>query len=138
EGRPELADPHRGAAVREIHERVPDAELRLLVSERRITVERSEEIGLERRSRCPLPERWRSVESEVDAGVPDVDIEDPLIDAGLEDLGLTSDRNTRGCNLGILPLHEGAEQPAGVEESHVDEPADRERLSFPQLDHLLR
>jgi len=66
---------------------VPDAELRLLVSERRITVERSEEIGLERRSRGLLPERWRSVESEVDAGVPGVTVEDPLVDAGLEDLG---------------------------------------------------
>src|SRR5439155_20832664 len=95
---PVLSDAEGGAAVREVHERVTDAELRLLVAERRHAVERAKEVGLDRGSRCPLPEYRRSIEREVDAGVPDVTVEDPLVDAGLV--------GRRGGDLGVLPLPE--------------------------------
>src|SRR6266702_3653304 len=103
--------------------------VRPFVSERRQPVERPEEVGLDRGPRRPLAEHWRSVEGEVDACVPHVTVEDPLIDPRL--IG------RRGRNLGVLPLPERTEQPASVEQGPVDEAADGERLSLPPLHHLL-
>src|SRR5437588_8200442 len=117
---PELTDPQGRAAVREVHERVPDPELRLLVSVRRHTVEGAEEVGLDRGPWGPLSEGRRGVEGEVEAGVPDVAVDDSLVDAGL--VGWS------GRNLGILALPEKAEQPAVVEQRRFDESADRGAL----------
>ncbi len=114
-----------------------NCELRLLVPERGYgvghTVEGAEEVGLDRGSWGPLPEHRRGVEGEVETGVPDVAVEDPPVDAGL-----TRERYAGRCgNLGVLPLSERAEEPDVVEQGPVDEPADGERLSLSQLDHLL-
>src|SRR5207244_4237122 len=118
---PELTDPQGRAAVREVHERVPDPELRLLVSERRYTVEGTKEVGLDRGPWRPLSDGRRSVEGEVNAGVPDVAVEDPLGDAGLG----------QGCPLGVLPVTEASsERSPVVEYASVDKPADRERLAL--------
>src|SRR5439155_26571580 len=60
------------------------------------------------------------------------------INAGLPgDRRRTDNRDTRRRNLGVLPLSERAEQPDAVEQGPVYKAADRERLAFPQLDHLL-
>src|SRR2546421_11220365 len=50
--RPVLSDSEGGAAVREVHERVTDAELRLLVAKRGHAVEGTEEVGFDR---CAWP-----------------------------------------------------------------------------------
>src|SRR5207245_5241411 len=76
--RPVLSDAEGGAAVREVHERVTNAELRLLISERRVTVERPEEIGLERGPWGTLPEHRRGVERGVAARRPVVAVHGPL------------------------------------------------------------
>src|SRR5437773_9464421 len=76
-----------------------------------------------------------SVEGEVDAGVPDVAVEDPLVDAGLP--RTSRYRNWASGNLGVLALPEGAEQPTVVEHRRADEAADSERLPLAELDHLL-
>src|SRR5439155_5002666 len=125
------------AAVREVHERVTDAELRLLVAERRHTVEGAEEVGLDRGPGRPLAQHRRGVEGEVDAGVPDVAVEDPLVDSRLNTRASRCRQDPASGNLGVLPLPEGAEQPTVVEHRRTDETADSERLSLPQLDHLL-
>src|SRR5256886_6211275 len=63
--RPVLSDAEGSAAVREVHERVTDAELRLLVPERGHTVESSEEVSLDRCPWRPLAPHRRGVEGEV-------------------------------------------------------------------------
>src|SRR5207253_6242543 len=113
-------------------ERVTHTELRLLVPERRDwrrTVERSEEIGLDRGSRRPLAEHRRGVEGEVETRVSDVAVEDPLVDAGLP--RTSRYWNWAGGNLGVLPLPKRAEQAAVVEQGRADEAADGQRLSLP-------
>src|SRR5205809_943539 len=102
---------------------------RSFASERGHAIEGAEEVGFDRGPRRPLTQHRRGVEGEVDAGVSDVAVEDPLVDAGL--IG------RRGGDLGILALPEGAEQPTVVEHRRADEAADSERLSLTELDHLL-
>src|SRR5207302_9042219 len=80
---PELTDPQGRAPVRQVHERVPDPELRLLVSVRRHTVEGAEEVRLDRGPWGPLSEGRRGVEGEVEAGAPEVGGRGPVVDAGL-------------------------------------------------------
>ncbi len=133
--RPVLSDAEGGAAVREVHERVTDAELRLLVAERGHAIEGAEEVGFDRSPRRPLTQHRCGVEGEVDAGVPDVAVEDPLVDAGLP--RTSRYRNWASGNLGVLALPEGAEQPTVVEHRRADEAADSERLPLAELDHLL-
>src|SRR5438034_11625826 len=69
-----------------------------------------------------------TIEVQDEALVPDVNVEDPPVDARL--IG------GRGGDISILPLSERAEQPDVVEQGPVDEPADGERLSLSQPDHL--
>jgi len=83
--RPELADPQRRAAIRQIDECETDAELRLLIPER----------GAKAAGNAPkksasivalgdhFAEHRRTVEGKVDARVPDVAVEDTLVEAGL-------------------------------------------------------
>src|SRR5207247_10540530 len=115
---PVLSDAEGGAAVREVHERVTDAELRLLVAERGHAIEGAEEVGFDRGPWGPLPEHRRSVEGEVDAGVPDVAVEDSLVDAGLP--RTSRYRNSASGKLGVLALRAGPEQSTAVEHRRAD------------------
>jgi len=130
--RPELANPQRSAAVRQIDECEPDTELRLLIPKRRRRGKRPEEIGFERGPRRPFAEHRRAVEGEVDARVADVAVKDRLVGRRLAG-------GARGrCRvLGVLPLPEVAEQPVVVKHRGAYEAADGERLSLTELDHLL-
>src|SRR6266566_1526864 len=125
--RPELADAERRPAVRQVHVGKAAAEHWLLVPERR-GAEWPEEISLERCLRCPLAQHRSGAEVEPDARVPDVAVQEPLVGRGLGN----------GCPLGVLALAEPVEQPAVVEHCGVDEAADGQGVSRPQLDRLLR
>src|SRR5207245_5716500 len=115
--RPERGDALGGAGVGEVYGGEAVAELRLLIPERRSPVERPEEIGLERGLRRPFAEHRLSREVETDARVPEVAVEEPLVDPWLD----------LGRPLGVLPLPETAgEQSAIVKEGGVDEAADGE------------
>src|SRR5207247_5635268 len=80
---PVLSDAEGGAAVRDVHERVPDAELRLLVAERGHAIEGAEEDGFERSPWGPRPVHPRSVVNAVDRGVPAGAVARPRVDVGL-------------------------------------------------------
>jgi hypothetical protein len=92
--RPELPDPQRGAAVRQVHEGVARTQLRLLIPERRCPVKGPEEVGLERGLGRPLADHRLPGEVEADARVPDVAVEDRLVEPWLG----------HGCPLRALPL----------------------------------
>src|SRR5438309_4550352 len=127
QGRPVLADPNGGAAVRQVDVGETDPHLRLLVPERRRTIEPAEEVALEHRSRCPLAEHRPRVEGEIDARVANVAVGEELVGRRLDG----------SRKLGVLPLSEPAEQPAIGEHGGADETTDSERLPLPELHHLL-
>src|SRR6266568_4677812 len=99
----------------------------LFVPERRGTVDGTEEIGLERGLRCPLAQHRSGAEVEPDARVPDVAVQESLVGRGLH----------QARPLGVLTLPE-VEQAPVVVHCGVDEAADGQGVSRPQLDRLLR
>src|SRR2546425_11963410 len=126
--RPDLADAHRRAAVRQVGENEAAADLRLLVPERWHTVEGPEEIELDGRPWRPLAEHWGAVEREVQARVPEVAVGVNLVGCRLVRWSIRDRR--------VLSLSE-RDEPATVSvQGRVDEPADGERLPLSQPDDL--